>query len=636
MSIKFAGPGGPFPGPPRFPVVSRSDIPYDEGADGLCVLTSMTANSRKVVSAKMSKLDPAYQRNSWPSLPARAGRALALVLAIVVAMSCTWKTRTLGQAELVLKNTAVYTMDGVRSWADAVAVAGGRIIYVGSTAGAEKLQGPDTEVLDLRGTMVLPGFHDSHIHLISGGMGLKECDLSGITSQEEIFRKIKDYADANPGKTWIIGRGWDLPAFPEANPTRDMLDKLIPDRPAIFSAMDGHSSWVNSPLLRLAGVTKDTPDPKDGRIERDKRTGEPSGTLREGAQGLVEKFIPPSTDQDYEDGLRAAMNKANAFGITSILEANAGDKFMETYGKFDRLDKLTVRVFASLSVDPAKGLGQIPGLIAMRARYDGRFLRADSAKIFADGVLESKTAALLDPYLDRPGYRGIPELDPATFNPLAAALDKEGFQIHVHAIGDWAIRMTLDALEYAARINGRRDSRHHIAHLELIEPEDIPRFRRLGVAANFQSLWAYADPYIVKMTEPALGPARSRWLYPIGSVVRSGGLIAGGSDWSVTSMNPLDAIQVAVTRRGLDDVSGPAWIPEEVVDLPTMLAAYTINGAFLSRQEKTTGSIEAGKAADLVVLDRNLFEIPLSDIHKARVLRTFLNGREVFRAAEVR
>jgi len=567
---------------------------------------------------------------------AGVGLALSLVLAVMAVASCTWQTRTLGKADLVLENAAVYTMDGVRSWADAVAVAGGRIAYVGNTAGAEKLRGPDTKVLDLGGTMVLPGFQDSHIHLISGGMGLKECDLSGITSQEEIFRKIKAYADANRGKTWVIGQGWDLPAFPEANPTRDMLDKLIPDRPALFSAMDGHSSWVNSLALRIAGVTKETPDPKDGRIERDKRTGEPSGTLREGAQDLVARLIPPSTDQDYEDGLQAGMDEANAFGITSILEANADDKDMETYGKFDRLDKLTVRVFASLSVDPAKGLGQIPGLVAKRARYDGRLLRAGSVKIFADGVLESRTAALLAPYLDRPGYRGIPNLDPAAFNPLAAALDKEGFQIHVHAIGDWAIRMTLDALEYAARMNGRRDARHHIAHLELIEPEDIPRFRRLGVAANFQALWAYADPYIVKMTEPALGPARSRWLYAIGSVVRSGAMIVGGSDWPVTSMNPLDAIQVAVTRRGLDDAGGRAWIPEEVVDLPTMLAAYTINGAFLSRQERTTGSIEAGKAADLVILDRNLFEIPTSDIHKVRVLRTFLDGREVFRAAGVR
>ena len=225
----------------------------------------------------------------------------------------------------------------------------------------------------------------------------------------------------------------------------------------------------------------------------------------------------------------------------------------------------------------------------------------------------------------------MPNLEPDLFNQLAVALDAAGFQIHVHAIGDAAIRMSLDAIEAAERINGRRDARHHIVHLELINPQDIPRFRKLGVVANFQGYWAFADPYIKQLTEPALGPERSRWLYPIGSIFKSGAVIVGGSDWNVSSMNPLDAIQVAVTRRGLDDVRGTAWIPEELVDLSTMLAAYTINGAYLSHQEKITGSIEVGKAADLVVLDRNLFEIPLSDIHKTKVLLTLLDGKEIYK-----
>jgi predicted amidohydrolase YtcJ len=259
------------------------------------------------------------------------------------------------------------------------------------------------------------------------------------------------------------------------------------------------------------------------------------------------------------------------------------------------------------------------------------FSRATAAKIFADGVMESGTAALLEPYLNRPGYRGIPNLEPKLFNRLAVVLDRAGFQIHVHAIGDYAIRMSLDALENAGRINGRRDARHHIAHLELINPQDVPRFRQLRVVANFQMLWAYADPYITKLTEPALGPERSRWLYPVGSVVKSGAIIVGGSDWSVTSMNPLEAIQVAVTRRGLEETAGGGWIPEQIVDLPTMLAAYTINGAYISHQEGITGSIEVGKAADLIVLDRNLFEVPPSGIHKVKVLHTLLAGKEVCR-----
>jgi predicted amidohydrolase YtcJ len=245
--------------------------------------------------------------------------------------------------------------------------------------------------------------------------------------------------------------------------------------------------------------------------------------------------------------------------------------------------------------------------------------------------MEPHTAALLEPYLDRPGDRGTPLLEPDAFNSLARALDLAGFQIHVHAIGDRAVRMALDAVEAAGRANGFRDMRHHIAHLELIDPADIPRFKRLGVAANFQALWAYADPYITDLTLPILGPGRSRWLYPIGSVARTGATIVGGSDWSVSSMNPLEAIQVALTRRGPDEPPGDAWIPEEKVDLETMLRAYTTNGAWLSHDEKTRGSLEAGKAADIIVLSRDLFILPPAEIGRARVLLTLLDGREVFR-----
>jgi predicted amidohydrolase YtcJ len=388
---------------------------------------------------------------------------------------------------------------------------------------------------------------------------------------------------------------------------------------------------VNTRALQTAGVTAATPDPKEGRIERLKLTGEPSGTFRESAKAYVAKFLPKPAEQDYKDGLQAGLALANSFGITSILEADANEKLLETYADADRSGRLTARVLASLHVDPAKGLDQIQALITQREKYRGTRLTATTAKIFADGVIESKTAALLEPYLDRPGFRGLPNLEAELFNRLAVALDRAGFQIHVHAIGDAAIRMTLDAFEAAAKANGRRDARHHIAHLELIDPRDIPRFRELGVVANFQAFWAYRDAYISDMTEPALGPARSRWLYPIGSVLQTGALIAGGSDWSVSSMNPLDAIQVGITRRGLLNGKGPAWIPDEVVGLSDMLAAYTINGAYLSRREKTTGSIEAGKAADLVVLDKNLFDIPPAEIHKVKVALTLLDGKEIYR-----
>ena len=304
---------------------------------------------------------------------------------------------------------------------------------------------------------------------------------------------------------------------------------------------------------------------------------------------------------------------------------------LDAYAALDKSGELTVRVLASLYVDTDRGLAEVQRLAGLRRQYAGSRLKATAAKIFADGVMEPHTAALLEPYTDRPGDRGTPLLEPEAFDALARALDLAGFQIHVHAIGDRAVRMALDAFEAAGRANGFRDLRHHIAHLELIDPADIPRFARLGAAANFQALWAYADTYITELTLPILGPRRSRWLYPIGSVARTGARIVGGSDWSVSSMNPLLAIQVALTRRGPDDPPGEAWIPEERVDLATMLRAYTVNGAWLSHDERTRGSLEAGQAADLIVLDRDLFRIPPSEIGRAKVLLTLLDGREVFR-----
>ncbi len=399
-----------------------------------------------------------------------------------------------------------------------------------------------------------------------------------------------------------------------------------------LSATDGHSVWVNSKALALAGVTKATPDPPHGRIERDPATGEPSGALREDAAELVGRLLPPHSAKELEEGLRKALRIANGFGLTSLQEASASEEELKAYAAADAAGALTARVSASISVDPDKGLSEVARAKALRGRFRGRRLRADGVKIFADGVLETRTAAVLEPYIGFGDDRGKANLTPETFRALATALDREGFQIHVHAIGDRAIRDTLDALEAAEKANGRRDARHHIAHIELIEPPDIPRFRRLGVVANFQPFWANGDKYITEMTEPTLGPERSRWLYPIASVIAAGAVTAFGSDWSVSSMNPLDGIEVAVTHREPSKGPGPAWLPQEQISLPEAIAGYTIRGAYLDFTEKETGSIEVGKAADLIVLDKNLFEIPPSRIHEAKVLWTLLEGKEVFRA----
>jgi predicted amidohydrolase YtcJ len=551
--------------------------------------------------------------------------------AAVLASAACGRKQAVPPADLILTNGAVYTMNTARPWTEAVAVAKGKIVFAGPTSGAVRFRGAATKTINLGGRMVLPGFQDSHIHLVMGGIESRQCSLSGLSTKDHVFAAIKDYASRNPDKKWITGGGWELPLFPKANPPKEDLDRLVPDRPVYLDAADGHSAWVNSVALKIAGITKTTPDPAGGRIERDPKTGEPTGTLRESAAGLVEKHIPELEPEEYAEGLKAGLEMARRFGITSIIEARAETKIMEAYAAVDRAGNLTLRILASLQVDPNKGILEVERLAKMREAYGGSHLKATAAKVFVDGVIESRTAALLQPYLGHPADKGMPLVEPGTLDKVAIALDAAGFQIHVHAIGDRGVRMTLDAMEAAGRANGFRDMRHHIAHLELIDPADIPRFKALGVVANFQALWAYPDPYITDLTLPLLGPERSRWLYPIGSVVKTGAVIAGGSDWSVSSANPLDAIQVAVTRRGPEDPPGPAWIPEEVVDLPTMLAAYTANGAYLSHEENIRGSIIPGKIADLVVLDQNLFKIPASEIHKARVVLTIFEGKEIYR-----
>ena len=558
-------------------------------------------------------------------------RRLAGGLVMLLAVTCGRTREARQPAELIIEGAAVVTMNPAQPAAEGVAIAGGKIVRVGSGADVLKLKGRSTRVISLPGKMVLPGFQDSHIHLVMGGLELSQCNLNGLETREEVSAAIKAYAAAHPEKPWIEGAGWDLPIFPGGNPDKSELDRLVPDRPAFLGAADGHSAWANSRALEIAGITARTPDPLNGRIERRPGTREPSGTLREAAQRLVSRHVPEPTAEDYVQGLRDGLALANRAGITSIIEARADDKILEAYRMLDRAGELTVQALVSLQVEPEKGVGQVGGLVRTREQSAGRRVRATAAKIFVDGVIESRTAALLEPYVDRPGDRGQPLLDQEELDRLAEALEKAGFQIHIHAIGDRAVRMSLNAFAAAGKVNGALDLRHHIVHLELIDPADIPRFKELGVVANFQGLWAYPDEYVTKLTEPILGSERSGRLYPIGSVVRSGAKIAGGSDWSVSSLNPLEAIQVAVTRRPIDGGEGPAWLPNELIDLRTALEAYTVNGAYLSHRETSTGSIEPGKSADIVVLDRDLFAVSPSEIHTARVLLTMLEGDVVYR-----
>ncbi len=535
-------------------------------------------------------------------------------------------------ADLVIRNATVYTMNPALPAARALAVLNGRIVFVGSDSGVREWMGPGTEIVDGKGGMLLPGLIDSHVHPVSG-VKLIACDLTADTSAAQVAETLKGCVAAHPEAPWVRGTGWQLPVFLNASPRAALLDSIVSDRPAFITAADGHSAWVNTRALTMAGITDRTPDPPNGRIERD-ALGVPSGTLRESAMDLLDAILPPYTQADYIAAFTQAFTMANSFGITAIIEANADSAMLDAYRFMDSSGAMTVRVTAAQQVDLEKGPGQVPRLERLRDRVRGRMLEANSAKIFADGVIESGTAALLEPYLNHPGNRGTPNIGPDSLNQLVVALDRSGFQVHVHAIGDRAIRMSLDAFDYARKVNGVRDSRHIIAHLELIDPADIPRFKALSVIADFQPLWAYKDSYIRELTEPVLGPSRSRWLYPIASVLKTGATVVGGSDWSVSSMNPFEAIQVAVTRQDPAATAGAPWIPEEIIDAESALKAYTSNGAYARFADSTTGSLQVGKFADLVLIDRNILAVPAHQIADTRVVLTVLEGKIVYRSEQ--
>jgi len=532
-----------------------------------------------------------------------------------------------------------YTMNSKQPWAEAIAIKGEKIIFVGEKQDALKFKNKVTQVMEMTDGMALPGFIDSHVHLLWGGIEMNECHLHDLNTSDQIFQTIRDYLTGNPDVEWLRGSGWYLPIFTDGNPRKEWLDEICPDKPVFLLSADGHSAWVNSKALALAGIDANTTDPPNGRIERDPKTKEPSGVLREDAMGLVEDLLPRYTKDQIDAGLEIAFKEANRFGITAILDAGTeiyslAESSSKTYDGLDSYreatlhKKISLRVAASQYVNPKSWKEDMVEI--KNRRFTNKLGGMNTVKFFADGVIEGGTAALLEPYLGTDD-RGILNWHPDTLKKAVAEFDKAGFQIHIHAIGDRGIRSTLDAFEFARQQNGLKDKRHMMSHIQLIHPDDVPRFRELNIIASFQALWAYPDKYITDLTLPVLGPVRSRWNYPINSVALSGARIAGGSDWTVSSLNPLDAIEVAVTRRGPGLKDGDALFPEEAVKLETMLQAYTLEGAYSLFKENQIGSLEVGKLADIIILDRNLFQIPVYEIHNALVVQTIFNGKVIFK-----
>ena len=518
---------------------------------------------------------------------------------------------------------------------DAVAIRDERIAAVGSSADLRELIGPSTEVVELRGETVLPGFQDAHIHPIEGGLLADRCDLHALGDVGAYLEAIRAYAAAHPEREWIIGSGWSLTAFPGGEPDRALLDRAVGRRPAILESDDGHVAWVSTRALELAGIDAATPDPPDGRIVRDEG-GHPTGTLHDGATESIERLLPVPGHEERVRGLLAAQAELHALGITAWQDAHVESAALAAYREAAEDGRLTARVEAALWWGRAGGLEQIEWLEEARASapVPGR-LRAGSVKLMLDGILESRTAYLVDPYAGT-DERAVPFIDPGLLREAVPELERRGFDCHFHSIGDGAVRLALDAVEEARRRNGPdaggRAPRHHAAHLEVVNPADVPRFATLGMTANIQPFWAVDDEQMQGLRIPALGADRAEWQYVFRSLADAGARFAGGSDWPVTTGNPLLEIEVAVNRVAPTARDATPFVPRQRLTLDEALAAFTIGTAYVNRLDGETGTLEVGKRADLVILDRNLRGPEAGPIGEARVLATYVDGRPVHRS----
>jgi predicted amidohydrolase YtcJ len=513
--------------------------------------------------------------------------------------------------------------------ADAIAVRDGRIVAVGSAAEQRVLIGPKTEVVELAGETVLPGFQDAHVHPIDGGLLADRCDLHEVTDADATLVVVREFADAHPERAWITGGGWSLTAFPGGEPDRRLLDEIVGDRAVVLESNDGHVAWVSTRALELAGVTASTSDPHDGRIVRDEH-GEPAGILHDGAIGLVSRLVPEPTHDERVRGLLTAQRHLHSLGITAWQDAHVEAAELAAYREVALDGRLTAKVEAALWWDRTAGLEQIEWFEDARrdASVPGR-LRAGSVKLMLDGILETRTAHMTSPYAGTDGERGTPFIEPDLLERAVVELDRRGFDCHFHAIGDGAVRLALDAVESARRTNGPIPTRHHIAHLEVIHPDDIGRFATLRVTANIQPLWAADDDQMQALRIPVLGEERRCWQYPFASLARAGTRLAGGSDWTVSTANPLREIEVAVTRVAPETRDAPPLCPKERLSLDQALAAFTIGSAFVNHLEESTGTLEASRLADLVILDRDLRAPDDGPIGDARVKATYVAGRRV-------
>jgi predicted amidohydrolase YtcJ len=541
-------------------------------------------------------------------------------------------------ADLVVTGAEVWTADAARTWTDAVAVRGDRIVAMGSAPVAD-LVGPATRVEHRPGSMVVPGFQDAHVHTPFAGRTLLQVWLHDLEGRRAYLDHIARYAADHPDEYWVVGGGWAMEHFPGGTPRKEDLDAVVPDRPVFLMNRDVHGAWVNCVALEIAGISRDTADPADGRIERDPTTGEPSGALHEGAAySLQDRFVPAPSGAEWELATLEGQKHLHALGITGWQDAWVTPATLASYRSLAASGQLTARVVGALWWDRHRELDQVSDFLAQRedgaaSSAVGAGFHPTTVKIMTDGVLENYTGALLQPYCDgcggRTNNRGLSYVERELLAAAVTELDRLGFQVHMHAIGDRAVRNALDAVESARAANGASDHRHHIAHIQVIQPEDVPRFRELGVVANAQPYWAQMEPQMEELTIPFLGRDRAQLQYPFADLMRSGAMLAMGSDWSVTTANPLEEIEVAVTRVDPENRGNAPFLPEQALPLQVALAAFTAGSAYVNHDEDG-GVLAVGRRADLAVLDRNLFSPGAGPVGDAHVDLTVASGRVVY------
>jgi len=560
--------------------------------------------------------------------------SICVALLALSGVVLAWAESANTPADTVVVNARVYTVNAKQPWAEAVAISGGKIVAVGSTREIDAYRGAGTKVVDAKGHLVLPGFVDCHIHFMEGSLGLAEVDLNDAKTVEAIQKKVVEYAKSHPKEPWITGMGWTYPTFGAAAlPDKKYLDAVVPDRPIYLEAFDGHSSWANSKALEMAGITRQTPDPPNGKIVRD-ANGEATGALKEAAGDLVRKFVPQPSREERLTALRAGLHEANKFGLTRVHSAGGDFEYLDLYDQLRKSGELTVRMYVAYFLDPPQLTpGEIAKIEQARKTYHDEWISGGAVKTMLDGVVESHTAAMLAPYSDDASVSGKMFWDAAKYKQAVTELDRRGLQIFTHAIGDKAVRTALDAYEEAASANHTNDSRPRIEHIETISAADIPRFGRLGVIASFQPLHAYPDDDTLNVWARNVGPERAKRAWVWRSIENSGGKLAFGSDWPVVTLNPWPGVQNALTRQTRDGEPAGGFVPNERISLEDTIEAYTLGAAFAGRVEKSEGSIEPGKLADLIVVSQDLFKIEPSDIAKTEVLLTMVGGKVVYQSA---